>query len=306
MIRNKNVIIVFAAATMIALSGWMLAGAADDDVIIACINQRSGLVRIVASETACRRGETPLSWNKQGPTGPKGDPGDPSWDEGRVAALEAHVADLEKRVEALEAPETCHAASSELLSVVADDFNAYADGSVVGQGGWINRVNGDNFVVQGAITQEGAKALHNSAAADSVITKTGTARADGRQAVCVRTDNRSGWSLYEDGNAQMRISKGSWDNEPMAAVSFKKDGHVAYHDPILDDYVDFATYNDGEWVFVEIEWRSSDRTAHYRVNGGAWTDWKPFRGAASFTDFDTVGFDFIAGGTGGVYFDALQ
>ena len=194
----------------------------------------------------------------------------------------------------------------ESTTILEEDFNSYTDGSIVGQGSWINRVNGDNFLVQGTLTQEGAKALHNTASADSVVTKTGTSRTDGKQAVYVRTENRGGWGTYDNGNAQVRISKGNWDSEPMVAVSFKKDSNVAYYDPVSDTYANFAAYNDNEWTLLEIEWRASDKTARYRINSGTWTDWKPFRGAASYTDFDTVGFDFILGGTGGVYFDRLQ
>ena len=193
-----------------------------------------------------------------------------------------------------------------LQSIVQDDFNSYANGSIVGQGGWIDRVNGGNFVVQEAVTQEGAKALYNNAGTDNVVTKTGTSHTDGKQAVHIKTDNRAGWGSYEDGNAQIRILKSHWDSEPMVAVTLKKDGNIAYYDPISGVYSNFTTYNDNEWTLVEIEWRSSDKTARYRINSGTWTDWKTFRGAASFTDFDTVGFDFIAGGTGGVYFDALH
>jgi hypothetical protein len=41
-------------------------------VVNACVKKKSGLVRIVAAAGACRRGESPLSWNVQGPAGPRG------------------------------------------------------------------------------------------------------------------------------------------------------------------------------------------------------------------------------------------
>ena len=194
-----------------------------------------------------------------------------------------------------------------LPSVVIDNFNGYTPGSIVGQGGWNDRVNGTNFIVQGAVVFEGSGAIYNNNQADSVVTKLGTPLSNGKQAVYVRTENRSEWGLYEDGNAQVRILKGSWDSASMAAVSFKSDGHAAYYDSAADDYINFASYNDGEWTLLEIEWRSSDKTARYRINSGAWTDRKAFRGGSSFADFDTVGFDFISpGGLGGVYFDNLH
>jgi hypothetical protein len=44
-------------------------------VINACVKKKSGLVRVVASLNACRKRETPLSWNVQGPTGARGPTG---------------------------------------------------------------------------------------------------------------------------------------------------------------------------------------------------------------------------------------
>jgi hypothetical protein len=44
-------------------------------VINACVKKKSGLVRVVASLNACRRGEAPLSWNVQGPAGSRGPTG---------------------------------------------------------------------------------------------------------------------------------------------------------------------------------------------------------------------------------------
>jgi hypothetical protein len=195
------------------------------------------------------------------------------------------------------------------LAIVEDDFNDYDNGSIVGQGDWESYVNGENYTVQDSTVFEGSKALHIDTVADSVVTKKGTARPDGRQAVYVRTENRSSWGAYPDGNAQFRVTKNSWagGSDIFAAVTFKSDGNVAYFDPISDSYQDFATYNDNEWTLLEIEWRSTDNTARYRVHEGTWTDWKTFKGAASFTDFDYVGFDFILpSGSGGVYFDTLK
>ncbi len=57
---------------------------------------------------------------------------------------------------------------------------------------------------------------------------------------------------------------------------------------------------------MEIEWRSSDKTARYKINNGIWTDWHAISGSKIFTDFDNVGFDFdLPSGSGGVYFDTL-
>lgn len=195
-----------------------------------------------------------------------------------------------------------------LQSIIQDNFNSYVDGSIVGQGGWTNYANGSNFIVQGTTVREGTKALHNNSLADSVITKTGTALTDGRQAVYVRTENRSNWGLYPDGNIQIRVSKGqSFASSIFVSVSFKSNGNVAYYDPVSGVYQNFATYRDNRWTLLQIEWRSSDKTARYKVNNGKWTNWTTFNNAASFTDFDNVGFDFVLpSGSGGVYIDTLK
>jgi len=197
------------------------------------------------------------------------------------------------------------------IQIVKDDFNSYADGSIVGQGSWSSYVNGGNFIVQGTTVFEGTKALYVNALADSVATKAGTSLSDGRQAVYVKTQNRAGWGPYVDGNAQFRVTKRPWASGApglaFAAATFRSDGNVTYYDPISQSYKNFATYNDNEWTLLEIEWRSSDKTARYRVNSGTWTDWYTFYGSNSFTDFDNVGFDFyLPSGSGGVYFDTLN
>ncbi len=199
-------------------------------------------------------------------------------------------------------------AAKKLLPIIKDGFDTYVNGSVVGQDGWTNYTNGDNFIVQNTTAYKSKKALHNNSLGDSVVTKSGASLSDGEQTVYIRTENRSNWGLYQDGNAQVRLSQGqSFQSSIFTAVSFKSDGNVAYYDPISDSYKNFDTYNDNQWTKLTIEWRSSDKTARYQVNNGTWTNWQTFKNSASFTTFDNVGFDFdLPGGSGGVYFDALQ
>jgi hypothetical protein len=102
----------------------------------------------------------------------------------------------------------------------------------------------------------------------------------------------------------MGVYQGSWDGPARAVFTFMKDGHVAYID--TNGYVEFDTYNDNAWNLAEIEWRNADRSARFRVNSGAWTNWIPFTGGVSFTGFDTVGLGSVLLGTGGVYVDNLK
>jgi hypothetical protein len=52
-------------------------GQSDGDVINACKNDHSGVLRVVDDVTECRGSETPLSWNTEGPQGPQGEQGPP-------------------------------------------------------------------------------------------------------------------------------------------------------------------------------------------------------------------------------------
>lgn len=194
------------------------------------------------------------------------------------------------------------------IPVVYDNFDSYHLGSLVGQGGWTDYANGYNFVVHASSTQSGANSIYiwpNSN--DSVIYKAGTPLSDGRQKFYVKTEDRYGWADgSNDGNFQIRISRGPWSGV-FAAVSFKKDGHVAFYNPVGDVYTNFGTYNDYEWNLVEVEWHTSNTTARYRINNGAWTDWYTYKnnGTGGVLDYVGIDFDQRGGGYGGVYFDTL-
>lgn len=195
-----------------------------------------------------------------------------------------------------------------LKSIIQEEFNTYLNGSIVGQGGWYDRANGTPWVVQDVVVKEGAKALYNNnAGADSVITKNngGNKLADGKQSFYIRTENRSAWNTRAT-NFQIGIFQDSWDGPSRATLGFEKDGNVNYVNGSNDARVNFATYVDNAWNLVEIEWRSSDASARYRINRGVWTNWIPFTGGGSFTGFDTVGFVTWYLGTGGVYIDNLK
>ena len=159
---------------------------------------------------------------------------------------------------------------------------------------------GDNFVIQGSQVFEGAKALYNNTGGDSVIGKKGVQRSDGRQTFWLKTENHPP-------HAELRISKGLWAGNTgiFAAVYFRDNGKVSYWNG--STAIEFTNFNDEEWTRLDIEWRSNDRKARYRVNSGVWTRWDAFGGSSSFTNFDYVGIDFnLPSGAGGVYVDMLQ
>ncbi len=72
--------LLIGAALVIVLAGsastyaWATAGAAATQTINACLD-RDGQLRLVAIADACKKNETPLSWNTVGPVGPPGPQG---------------------------------------------------------------------------------------------------------------------------------------------------------------------------------------------------------------------------------------
>ena len=69
--------VLLAALPLVLVTGVALAAQPGDRqassaVIHACVNKKTGLVRIVA---ACRRGESSMTWNAQGARGANGAPG---------------------------------------------------------------------------------------------------------------------------------------------------------------------------------------------------------------------------------------
>jgi len=75
---TKTIIILVIAAALVA--GTLTTATivtAQEDTIIACVNNKSQGkdFRIVDSADDCRNNETPLEWNKQGPQGDDGPPG---------------------------------------------------------------------------------------------------------------------------------------------------------------------------------------------------------------------------------------
>lgn len=192
-----------------------------------------------------------------------------------------------------------------LMPVVEDNFNSYANGSIVGQGSWRNRATGDNFVVQGTAVFEGAKALYITGVSDSVIVQEGTNLTDGMQTFYVKTENRNTWAEYS--RIDFRMLRGGWDSGIFCDVALQWNGKVEYVGKDML-YHTFTTYSDNEWTKIDIEWRSVDISARYRANDELWTDWSLFSGGSSFAGFDNVGIDFsLMGGSssGGAYFDTV-
>jgi hypothetical protein len=68
---------VLAVVSITAFLSSTIIPAAAEDVINACVNKRSGAVRVVMDPGKCRRAEAPLSFNQTGPPGERGPAGPP-------------------------------------------------------------------------------------------------------------------------------------------------------------------------------------------------------------------------------------
>ena len=72
-VRPMRAIGVTAAAVVaISLPIPVVASAAGATTIYACVNKKSGAVRIVSAKAKCKRTEHKLSWGSTGPAGPAG------------------------------------------------------------------------------------------------------------------------------------------------------------------------------------------------------------------------------------------
>jgi len=90
------------------------------------------------------------------------------------------------------------------------------------------------------------------------------------------------------------------------SIIFEQDGDVGYLPAIGSPYVYFGDYRN-EWSKLEIEWRSFDKKARYRINTGAWTSWDNFPNSGYFIDFDRIGFELSKNsGPGVMKIDNLQ
>jgi hypothetical protein len=241
---------------------------------------------------------TPGPTGPQGEKGDKGDPGLPSWDEKRILALEDRVHALENPLEPPPIP----------CNILTDNFNSYTGGPIIGQGGWNNIENGISFEISHTFVKEGNNALRNdNVLNNSIITNKGNACANGSQSFYLYTENRWAWVTKNIGeNVQIGVFDGSWDSTAKATMAFKKDGKVSYFDASINQYLDLGTYPDNSWTKAEIEWRSIDKTARYRLNDSAWTEWTPIITGSDYTHFDTFGIGLSQLSGGGVDIDDLR
>ena len=153
-----------------------------------------------------------------------------------------------------------------MSTIFTDDFNAYADGALNGQGGWFIAGGGADFVVEGTVVREGTKAIVSSGVGAGLryVRKIGIPLGVGNIAFYVRLGsipavNSCFAGLGGPGGIHL-------------AVSIYSDGiaRAGIHqtDPELGAIIANV------WYLFEIQWwiEAGYYVAKFRMNGGAWSD----------------------------------
>lgn len=158
------------------------------------------------------------------------------------------------------------------MSALTDNFDSYTDGDLNGQGSWSG---GTDFDIQGTTTQGGAKAVLNTAAASSSISKNFTGSATGVQSLYGRTADVTSdavWSIRmgESGSAKHYIKTNG--------------GQVQYFNGAA--YANLGAVSADTWFKLDIQWDASTDQARYRLNDGTWTSY--YSGVATYTQISTV------------------
>jgi len=187
-----------------------------------------------------------------------------------------------------------------MATIFEDDFNSYNDGDLNGQGGW----SGDkSFDIQGTTTKEGAKAVQNADTGGSyiVVAKTGTAQSDGRISIYLRRSSQitahglmTRIELFSGTTQCIVVGLGYDSGSGKYLVGYYAGGWQWTN----------VSWSANTWHNIEIEWRSSDHQARFRVDGGPWTDWVVANNT-SWTTLDIVKLAVQYQTGGASYFDYI-
>lgn len=148
-----------------------------------------------------------------------------------------------------------------MATIFEDDFNSYDDGDLDGQGGWVRNATYGVLNVQGTTVKEGAKAVANAAATYAEYRKSGDNIATGRITFYFR--------VTSNGSIHFRVNESGTGKIFIQVL--KGSGKIQYWNGSA--YVDIQAIAYDTWICVEIEWRSSDHKARYRIDEGEWTGW---------------------------------
>ena len=179
-------------------------------------------------------------------------------------------------------------------TIFTDNFNDYNNGFLSGQGGWLAS---PAYAITVSFPKEGMRAVKASNFAFPVsAVKSGTLLNDGQITVYVRRvdANQPGVFLFtlKEGTAPKIEVRGNVSGM----------GQFQHINGATGSYINFGVpFHYDTWYAVQIQWRSSDHSARYNIDGGSWTDWTPSIAPWTF-GLDTVQLETI----NAIYWDTIQ
>lgn len=145
-------------------------------------------------------------------------------------------------------------------TIFLDDFESYNLGDLVSQGSWGGTPA--KFYVEDSVIFEGLQSVSSDVSDNYFITKIGTLTPTGTATIYVKRHNDNGMFFFavpEGANAYVAI--------------ICQDDNYCYRVDDAGSYMPIDLYPDNEWFYMSIEWRDSNHTARYKIEGKDWTGW---------------------------------
>jgi len=178
-------------------------------------------------------------------------------------------------------------------TIFTDNFNSYTDGDLTGQGSWSGSTA---FDVQGTTVKEGAKAVEMLSVVDLEIEKAGDLTNDGTLVAYIRVNSAGKLRFRLLEGTVVKVIVDFYGSTATPASS------VRYHDGTA--FQNIGSISDDIFTEFEVEWRSSDKKARYRVGTGAFTAFDIT--FASWTNgLDKVNFNSFSLTGGNTFFDSI-
>jgi len=163
---------------------------------------------------------------------------------------------------------------------LTDDFNAYNDGELVGQGDWAGLNN--KWWIEGDDVFEGAKALEYKGGGGAGIYKIGTAQTDGQITFYIK-------QYHTDQNyagMQFVLADASY-NQIIIGIDYDLESKIYYQTnaPPYFNPIGDTIYN--EWFYIQLKWQA-DGHFQYNLNGEGWSEWLDVQFPVQWVNVDRV------------------